>query len=268
MNETEQILTTLFDCSRVDLYIDPPVLTSEQEEKILEIQRRRQQGEPLQYILEYCEFMGLKILVNPNVLIPRPETEILVELILGKVKSFNNRHLSVLDLGTGSGNIAISLAKFRDDCQLTAVDISAAAIAIAHKNAHINNVTGKIEFVLQDMEQFCKECLQAGRRFDIIVSNPPYIKALEIDFLSREVRHEPRLALDGGDDGLKFIRLILEKVSCLLTRDGFLIMEIGDGQRQAVEKILQEKPSFWKIKFYKDYVGIDRLVMLSNHNNQ
>ena len=154
MNEQEQILMDVLECRRVDLLVNKPTLNPSQEKRLQEINFRRAQGEPLQYILGSCEFMGLKFLVDGRVLIPRPETEILVEAVVEKLKNYAERPIQILDLGTGSGNITISLAKAIPQARLTSVDVSAKAIELAQKNAVIHVIDNKIQFVCEDMFNF------------------------------------------------------------------------------------------------------------------
>lgn len=265
MTEIEQMLISLLDCRRVDLYVDKPELTEEQRVALENMQQRRQQGEPLQYILGQCEFMGLPFFVNEHVLIPRPETELLVEAVLKKQKILNKRSLSVLELGTGSGNIAVSLAKLLPGNVITTVDISCEAIAVAQKNARFHGLSDWIEFVHKDMFDFYQECLSADRRFDIIVSNPPYIKRQDLSSLPADVQREPQLALDGGEDGLKFLRFLILYWSKLLRNNAFLFLEIGDGQSESVIKINKIAKSFKKVEFLKDHTDVQRIAILTKN---
>ena len=222
---------------------------------------RYQNGEPLQYVLGECDFLGSALAVNPCVLIPRPETEILVDTILQKLKSSKlSKPCRVLDLGTGSGNIAIALAKAIDPCHVTALDISEEAISVARCNAAANGVTEKIRFLREDM----RESLVANRawmkNFDCIVSNPPYIKTSALDHLPRDVQQEPRLALDGGADGLRFYETIIRRVHQYLKPEGYLFFEIGDGQAAPVEALLEKNPFYRNIRFYPDHTQTDRVV--------
>ena len=169
------------------------------EEKLQEVI----QGKPLQYITHLQEFMGLNFYVDENVLIPQPDTEILVGQALEKIQSIQDRRVQMLDLCTGSGAIAISIAKkmqeIAEEYQVIATDISDKALEVAQRNARQNQVQKQIQFLQSDMFSNLKE-----REFDVIVSNPPYIETKVIQTLSKEVRKEPRIALDGGEDGLKF----------------------------------------------------------------
>jgi len=254
MTEQELILTHIRNCRRVDLYSDPRPLTKEEQVRFDELRAKRSQGQPLQYLLGECEFMGLKFIVNPSVLIPRPETELLVELA---VEKFKNRtgHLRVIDIGTGSGNIAVSLAKLIPGAVVTAMDCSTEALFVARNNAQANGVENQITFVEADI--FSVFILQS--KYDLIISNPPYIPSAEMGRLPLDVQQEPHLALDGGEDGLKFYRHIFAYASRHLNADGSLLTEIGDGQRPGLENILKHYPEF-SFEFHHDYRKTDRIL--------
>jgi len=261
MTENELMLTSILDCRRVDLVVDPQELTPPQKLQYEQMQVRRTQGEPLQYILGQCDFMGIPLCVDARVLIPRPETEILVELAIEKLKSIRTEDtLKALDLGTGSGNIAIALAKNISNAAIMTLDISKDALALALQNAQASGVEHKISFLCTDMVTYLENVADQGIKFDMIVSNPPYIPTAQLMRLPEDVRKEPRLALDGGEDGLRFYKTIIQHSHRALSADGFLLMEIGDGQRQGIEAILGQFPEYQPISFYKDYVGTDRIV--------
>ena len=262
MTEEELILTSVLDCDRISLYTRPRSLTPAQEEYLKEIRERRAQGEPLQYILGFCEFMGFEFFVDRRVLIPRPETEFLVEEAVAACRMIKfQAPLSILDLGTGSGNIAVSLAKLVPGSRVMAVDVSAGALEVTRGNAHLNEVTDRIECVLADMNEFFAQ--DARQKFHIIVSNPPYIPSAAIGTLPPEVQNEPRLALDGGKDGLDFYRVIIQAAPRFLKESGQLLMEIGADQRTSLEKICSEAPGFDRIEFKKDLCGRDRILTAS-----
>lgn len=213
----------------------------------------RTSGKPLQYILGHQEFMSLAFFVTPDVLIPRQDTEILVETVLEHVKNSRTEEVQILDIGTGSGCIAVSLAYYLPNCQVTAVDISREALKVAGVNAEKAGTDGRITFLESD--------LFAGirRKFDIIVSNPPYIRSEVIQELQREVRdYEPHTALDGGGSGLEFYQSIISKAPEFLKPSGFLAFEIGWDQGQAVSELM--KKSFRDLQLRKDYGGMDRVV--------
>src|SRR3989338_5645846 len=198
--------------------------------------------------------MGLEFRVGPGVFIPRPETELLVE----KAVELGSR-VKVLDLGTGSGCIAISLAKFLSDAEITAMDISPAAIGIARDNAIFHGVAKKIRFNIGDL--FLTHDTKHTTH-DIIVSNPPYIPSADIDTLQPELGYEPRLALDGGKDGMDFYRAIYGGAGEYLKQDGFLIIEIGYGQSEAVKRIFEQGDNFTVKEVIRDYNNIDRVMVL------
>lgn len=211
-------------------------------------------GEPLQYITGIQEFMKLNFLVTKDVLIPRPDTEILVEEVIRKAENISNP--VILDLCTGSGAIAVSLAKYIKNVHICAVDISSKALEIAKKNAELNGVKNNIEFIESNLFDKIKE-----RKFDIIVSNPPYIETETIKTLSKDVQSEPKIALDGGKDGLDFYRKIADSGSKYLNRQGYICLEIGYNQRIAVRQILENKKRYVNINCIKDLCGNDRVII-------
>lgn len=210
-------------------------------------------GEPLQYITGIQEFMKLNFLVTKDVLIPRPDTEILVEEVIRKAENIPNP--VILDLCTGSGAIAVSLAKYIKNVHICAVDISSKALEIAKKSAELNGVKNNIEFIESNLFDKIKE-----RKFDIIVSNPPYIETETIKTLSKDVQSEPKIALDGGKDGLDFYRKIADSGSKYLNRQGYICLEIGYNQRIAVRQILENKKRYVNINCIKDLCGNDRVI--------
>lgn len=210
-------------------------------------------GEPLQYITGIQEFMKLNFLVTKDVLIPRPDTEILVEEVIRKAENISNP--VILDLCTGSGAIAVSLAKYIKNVHICAIDISSKALEIAKKNAELNGVKNNIEFIESNLFDKIKE-----RKFDIIVSNPPYIETETIKTLSKDVQSEPKIALDGGKDGLDFYRKIADSGSKYLNRQGYICLEIGYNQRIAVRQILENKKRYLNINCIKDLCGNDRVI--------
>jgi len=218
-------------------------------------------AEPLQYILGKTEFMGLEFQVGHSVLIPRQETEILVEKAIELVKRYQVpcTKYRVLEIGTGCGCIAISLAKFLTDIEIDAIDISQEALLIARNNAKLHNATNKIRFLESDL--FPRSPVP-GPRYDLIISNPPYIPSSEISQLQPEIAYEPRIALDGGEDGLDFYRKIALSCAKFLKERGRLIMEIGFGQLSGVRNIFEEAKNFEVIEAIKDYNNIDRVVII------
>lgn len=207
------------------------------------------EGVPIQYITKKQEFMGLDFFVDENVLIPQPDTEILVEEVL-KISKLYNKKINILDLCTGGGAIAVSLAKYIKDVNIIATDISENAIEIAEKNAIKNNAENKIKFVVSDMFK------NIENEFDIIVSNPPYIETKEIEKLSKEVKNEPIIALDGGNDGIKYYKIIADNYNKFLNIGGYLLLEIGYNQGESVSKLFKNS----EIK--KDLSGNDRVILV------
>lgn len=267
MTENDQMLTSVLDCRRIDLWVDPKALTGEQEHLLRQMRLRREAGEPLQYIIGHCEFMGIKLFVDARALIPRPETEILVDTAVTKIKAARALSINktgqvfrILDLGTGSGNIAVVLAKHVDDCRVVSVDISPDALTLARRNAQWNGVEARIEFVCADMKDFLMDAMTTDH-FDLIISNPPYIATHQIAALPADVRREPRIALDGGADGLDFYRWIIAGACHRLTDLGILMMEIGDGQAGGLKEIFEGSPCYKNIFFEDDYTQTKRVVM-------
>ncbi|MDD5155243.1 MAG: peptide chain release factor N(5)-glutamine methyltransferase, partial [Candidatus Omnitrophica bacterium] len=243
MNEAELVFTVILNCDRTSLYLDKRLQWDKDKSRAVSaIMKRRISFEPLQYILGKTEFMGLEFKVSPGVLIPRQETEILVETVMGLTggsMAQASASLKALDIGTGSGCIAVCLAKFIPGIEAHAVDISRKALAVARENAASNGV--HVDFMLSDL--FDSSALKAGT-YDIIVSNPPYIPGSQIDGLAAEVRREPVIALDGGIDGLDFYRRIVRRAPLYLKQSGFLAMEMGFGQAEAIKDIFMDSRSF------------------------
>lgn len=213
----------------------------------------RARGMPVQYITGHCEFMALDFIIGSDVLIPRPDTEILVETAVRMLKG-TGLASKVLDIGTGSGCIAVSMAHLLKSCVVTATDISAAALAIARQNAEKNGVSGRIEFIRGNLYESLGCC-----RFDAILSNPPYIRSEDIGWLQKEVRDfEPHQALDGGPDGIYFYRRIIEGSPNHLNEQGLLIFEVGYDQAPEVASLMD--CLYRDIEIFKDLSGIDRII--------
>lgn len=235
-------------------------LTAEQLRSYLSSVERRAAGEPLQYITGAQEFYGLNFEVNENVLIPRPETELLVETALEILKGTDSP--LVCDVGTGSGCIAVSLLHERRDARAVALDVSSAALEVAARNAARNGVAARIEFLVSD----CFDALAANEhdaaRFDLVASNPPYIAEDDLESLQREVRdHEPRVALTPGGDGLKVIRRLVSESPRHLKPGGHLLIEIGFDQHERVASFID--PRVWTLlDIRRDLQGIPRTVVL------
>lgn len=261
--EAELLVGHYLGFSREKLYIHLNDLVKEKDrERILTILERRKKDEPIQYIIGHREFWSLDIKVTPKVFIPRPETEILVEHVILILKKENlQKDLSILELGTGSGAISISLAKELENISLIATDISFEAILLAKENAIKSGIDKKIKFICGDLFNPFR-FINRGY-FDMIISNPPYIKSSEIMRLQREIKnYEPIIAIDGGEDGLKFHRRIIEESTLYLKKEGWLLMEIGHGQGDSILGLIKEKECFKKVEIVKDLSGLERLVKI------
>jgi release factor glutamine methyltransferase len=258
----ELLLAHSLNFSREGLYAHLQDSFKEEEEKKFDrLIERRISGEPLQYLLGHQEFWSIDLKVDPRVLIPRPETELLVEhalLLIGEASSRGAP--SVLEIGTGSGAISIALARERKDLSIVATDISGEALLLARENALLADVLSRIQFIQGDLFAPFR---RLGKRepFDLILSNPPYINRSEIRDLAREVKDfEPIVALDGGEDGLDFYRKILSAAPSYLKEGGWLLMEVGQGQGEKVsERIMREGQFHWP-ELVQDFSGIGRVV--------
>ncbi len=255
-------------------------------EEFRKLLKKLENGIPIQYIINNQEFMGLNFYVDEDVLIPQPDTEILVEevikycnelrnnesedketnkdykeniekepIINKEDKNINKKTIKILDLCTGSGIIGISIYKYLENVEIYASDISQKALNIAEKNTNLNNA--KINFINSDMFENIHI-----KDFDIIVSNPPYIESKVIESLSKEVQNEPKLALDGGEDGLKFYRCILENAKDYLRKNGAIFLEIGYDQKEKIEEILKSYKIYKETKCIKDFGGNNRVIII------
>ncbi len=291
--DSEVLLSFVLNKDRIYLYQNPEFRIQNLElSKFKKLIERRGRREPVSYITGEKEFWSLKFKVTKDALIPRPETEILVQTVIDivrnqksevrsqKLKIFNFQSsifnpIYILDIGTGSGNVAVSIAKESPESHVFTVDKSDSALSVAKENAMTNGVAEKITFVKGDLydfgfrisdfgfkdSQIPNSKFQIPKIFDIIVSNPPYIPTGDIEGLMTEVRDwEPRWALDGGKDGLEIIRKIIKDAPLFLKSKGFLAMEIGFGQSGEVSRIISETDKFDNIKTIKDLSGIERVV--------
>lgn len=239
------LLCFVTGCSKTELLLRKEALSQQENALYQALVKRRRDGEPLQYLLGEWEFCSLPFLVSPAVLIPRPETELLAELAIQNAAS----SVKAIDLCTGSGALAVTLSH-RTGLAVTAVDISEDALSVARENAERNSA--KVTFLQMDLlKEYPKE------QYDLVISNPPYIRTEEIDRLMPEVQHEPRIALDGGKDGLIFYRRIASLP--IYTPDALLLLEIGWDQGEDVSALLKEN-GFCEIKVIKDLAGQDRIV--------
>ena len=259
MNEAELVYSHVLNCGRLSLYLNKEArLDRDKSAQVSRILKRRIMGEPLQYILGSCEFMGLEFKTDQRALIPRPETEILVESAIAELKAEDKVSPEILDLGTGSGCIAVSIAKLLPRAFVWAIDISDEALQLAGENARLNKV--EVKFLRMDLFSGLK-----NKKFDLIISNPPYISAGELAGLAKEISFEPVLALAAGIDGLDFYRSIISRSTVHLRNNGLLAFEVGSGQAKAVRVMLEEK-NFSDIKIIKDYNNIQRAVLAKKRN--
>ncbi len=233
---------------------DNQQLTDKEEQEYLKYVELLTQGEPIEHITHQKEFMKLNFYVDENVLIPRQDTEVLVEEVMKIAKKMGAK--KILDLCTGSGAIAVSLAKYLENVQLTALDISGKALDIAIANAKNNHVQDRITFVESDLFQNLGQ-----EKYDMIVSNPPYIRRKDLETLDREVRKEPRLALDGGEDGLDFYKEIIDRGYEYLKYGGYMCLEIGYDQKEEVMQIIKDKKQYIGTYCKKDLYDNDRVIV-------
>ncbi|MEK6599741.1 MAG: peptide chain release factor N(5)-glutamine methyltransferase [Deltaproteobacteria bacterium] len=273
--EAEYLLSHLLNCKRSGLYLNhDKFLTIDEFQRLVDWLNRRASREPSQYIIGEQEFWGLPFKVNRDVLIPRPETELIVEEAVRTVNSEqwavasknirDNSSLTtdhsplILDLCTGSGCIGVSLAKEISGCKVYAIDISERALDVAMENAERYDVAGRITFLQGDMFEPLNGL---NIKADIIVSNPPYISKKMMAGLEPEVKdYEPVAALYGGDDGLDFYRRIISESPPYLAKGGYLMLEMGYGQKSDIENIMAECGVFHNIDIKKDFSGIDRVI--------
>ncbi len=263
--EAEALLCHLLGWDQLKLFMEGESLLDPSLEKDFEdLTLRRVAGEPLQYLIGHAGFMDLDFVVRPGVLIPRSDTELLVETALTWLKEEGLKRPSanrfqVADLGTGSGAIALSVAHYEKKAQVTAVDLSAAALAVAAENVRRLGVDQQVKLVEADMFDFLERAETAS--FDMIASNPPYIPTGVIETLQVEVKaHEPRLALDGGPDGLEPYRRLAVLALRPLKSGGRLILEIGYDQADAVKQFLLDAAAWEKVECLRDLQGNDRVI--------
>lgn len=254
------VLSNLLNVDSTYIHLNLELEVSKEiEDEFLSIMEKRQEGYPLQYLLNEEEFMGLSFYLEEGVLIPRPETETMVEYIIDYInENFKGRKINILEIGVGSGVIALTIAKEFPNAEIIGIDIGDLPIKISNINKErfkLNNV----EFIQGDLFQPL-EVKSINKKFHLIISNPPYIKDYKIQELQKEVREfEPRLALDGGKDGLDFYRKISRKGKRFLKDSGMLIYEIGYDQGKEVKEILMEE-DYTNISVLKDLEGKDRIV--------
>ena len=252
--DSEILLSNSISKDKKYIILNPKeLLNSEQQEKFKDLIERRKKREPVAYLINKKEFWKDEFVVNKDVLIPRPDTELIIEQVL-KIYSKNSQ-LQVLDIGTGSGCILLSLLKERPSFYGTGIDISRKSINVSKFNAKQLNLMNRVKFFHSSVDNF-----KIGK-YDLIVSNPPYIKLLNLKYLEKDiVNFEPKLALDGGFDGFLKIRKVINKAKTLIKKNGKFILEIGFNQKSKVKKILKEE-SFYVNKTIKDYGNNDRCIV-------
>jgi release factor glutamine methyltransferase len=227
-------------------------LTLEQIERFKNLIERRKKGEPVAYLINKKEFWKNEFFVNKDVLIPRPDTELIIEQVLNIYSKDSN--LQILDIGTGSGCIILSILKERPNFYGTGIDISKKSINISKLNAKQLNIKSRIKFIHSSIDNF-----RLGK-YDVVVSNPPYIKLLNLKYLEKDINFEPKLALSGGFDGFSKIRKVVNKTKTLIKKNGKFILEIGFDQKNKVKKILKEE-GFYVNKTIRDYGNNDRCII-------
>ncbi|MGB9878705.1 MAG: peptide chain release factor N(5)-glutamine methyltransferase [Candidatus Pelagibacter ubique] len=252
--DSEILLSNSIKRDKKHIILNPKeILNSEQLEKFNSLIERRKKGEPIAYLINKKEFWKDEFFVNKDVLIPRPDSELIIEQVL-KIYS-KDVQLQVLDIGTGSGCILLSILKERSNFYGTGIDISKKSINVSKFNAKQLNLTNRVKFFHSSVDNF------NNGKYDIIVSNPPYIEQLSLKYLEKDVvNFEPKLALSGGFDGFSKIRKVINKTSNLIKKNGKFILEIGFNQKNKVIKILKEE-GFYVNKAIKDYGNNDRCII-------
>ena len=252
--DSELLLSKALNKSREEILLNSNHILKKQEiNRFNSYLLRRKYNEPIAYILGFKYFWKYKFITNKSVLIPRPDTELIVEECLKYLP--NNKSKKILDIGTGSGCIIISILKERSKCTATALDLSNKALNVAKSNAKLHQLENKINFINIDIDKY------KSSNYDLIISNPPYINNVDLSRLDNDIKfHEPKIALSGGLDGFRDIKKVIIKSKKLLKRNGKLIIEIGSKQRNQSIKILNEN-SFYINKTSKDLSGKDRCII-------
>jgi len=255
--DTELLVCHVLGIRKLDILMEPDMgVHEEQVEALRKMFDKRASGVPVQYLIGTEGFMGLDFLVTPSVLIPRPDTELLVEKVIDLID--NRTGARILDIGTGSGAITISLAYYLKSSLVDTVDISKEATAVAKENAKIHNVIDRVTFLNGDVF----DPISSGTSYDVIVSNPPYIPSEDIDGLQVEVAvHEPRLALDGGLDGYDFYRRIIKQAPAYLNDRGILAFETGHDQARTIAELMEHDGRYENVSVHKDLNGTERVVI-------
>lgn len=283
--ESTVLLSYLLKKGRSYLYSHPSLqLSSFELEEFSNMIEKRAKHYPLAYIVGEKEFMSLPFMVNENVIVPRIETEILVEETLklinsgqrtaesaqkGRIKNSpliptcwtgRTHHSKLLDIGTGCGNIALSLAKYNRNLHVYAVDVSSSALDVAGENRRRLSLEDSVSLIICNLWDYFKHRRWKGQ-IDFIVTNPPYVCTNDLHRLAPEVLYEPEEALDGGKDGLTFYPPLIEAGEFLLKKGGYLLMEVGEGQAEKVRKKVEETESFEEVYLRRDYSGTERVVI-------
>ena len=253
--DAEVLLAHVLDTERVDLYVEfNRPLTTEEVDDYRELVIKRRKGTPVAYLVGHKEFMSLEFKVTPQVLIPRPETEHVVETGLKLIETWEQPEITAVDVGTGSGAIIVSLVKLADtEIKGIGIDISESALKVAQENAAYQGVESEIDFRRGDL------LAPLDQEVDLIVSNPPYVPSKELESIQEEVKQQPNVALDGGQDGLNYYRQLISQSQDVLKPTGQIILEIGINQAAAVTKLLQQA-GFSQVEVNTDYAGIERVV--------
>ncbi|MDD5258675.1 MAG: peptide chain release factor N(5)-glutamine methyltransferase [bacterium] len=262
--EAQLLLSQILRLKKLDLFLKKE---KEVAKKDLTCFRKyivlRRQRIPASYILKNTQFYGLDLFVDKGALIPRPETELLVEEIInivgGRRTAEGRKNIKILEIGVGSGAIVVALAKNLNQAAITGTDTSAKALRIARKNIKKHKVETHVKLIRGSLFAKLKE------KFDYIVSNPPYVKAKDFSLLQPEVGYEPKAALYGGKDGLDFYRKIISQARYYLQPGGLLAFEIGYGQARKIRQLLEKEQLFSSIEIKKDYSGIERIILAKSH---
>jgi release factor glutamine methyltransferase len=251
----EHLLADTLGKKRIELYLEFDRSLSEQElEPLREKVRRRAEGEPLQHLLGHWDFFGRTFKTDRRALIPRPETELLVEVVLKEFGASEGSANRLVDVGTGSGVLAITLALERPGLEVSAIDLSADALTLARENAERFGLADRIEFRRTDLLE------EVEGPFHLIVANLPYIPTAALNTLQREVKFDPAPALDGGKDGLTIIKRLIESVPGKIVSNGLIALEVGQGQAQEVSGFMADQ-NYRDISIRKDYQGVERLLI-------
>lgn len=259
--EAEVLLAAVIGLTRTKVVTHPEyVLAGEARDNFWQLVDKRARGYPLQYLTGCQEFMSLPFKVTPNVLIPRGDTEVLVEAVLNRVDK--NRRWLAADVGTGSGAIAVSLAYYLPKAFIYALDISPAALKVAEENARNLGVADRISFFQGDLLEPLLQQPERAMSLDAVLANLPYIPTAEWDRLPPEVRHEPRLALDGGPDGLTLYRRLLPQAAKILKPGGLLALEIGFGQGEKIKELAKATGAYTAGEILRDWAGRERCFLL------